>query len=134
MPARSSATAIQPARDIRSRRTKRHQSAKSRMEVPIATGMTRAVIRSGTAALVAAKKPTCPSATKAAQAKETFQTERGFQIRFAAHADTQKTAPIGDSSGRRQVSVLSWSPAYSGISRRNCAAPIRAKAPKTSRQ
>ena len=134
MPARSSATASQPAHDIRSRRTKRHQSAKSRMHVPIATGTTRDVIRCGNAALVAAKKQICPSATTAAQAMETFQTEAGRQTRFTAQADTQKTAPIGDISGRRQVSVLSWKPAYSGISRWNWPAPIRAKAPKTSRQ
>ena len=70
MPARSSATAVQPAHDIRSRRTKRHQSAKSRMHVPIATGITREVIRNGCAAVVAAKKQTCPSATTAAQAME----------------------------------------------------------------
>ena len=134
MPARSSATAVQPAHDIRSRRTKRHQSAKSRMHVPIAIGMTSDVIRSGNAARVAAKKQTCPSATTAAQAAETFQTRPGFQIRFTAHADSQKTAPMGDISGRRQVSVSAENPAYSGISRRNCPAPIRAKAPKTSRQ
>ena len=95
MPAMSNATASQPAHDIRSRRTKRHQRAKSRMHVPMATGITRDVIPSGYAALVAAKKHICPSATTAAQATETFQTRPGFQIRFAAHAIVQMIA-MGD--------------------------------------
>ena len=47
MPTMSDATASQPAHDIRSWRTNWHQSAKRRMQVPMATGVTRDVIRSG---------------------------------------------------------------------------------------